>query len=169
MDITALLAQVWRWLHSGSRDPLSTQSSIHHLPPHLRRHYRELKAYQRTYLAELNQLENKVQRNRALMQEAVRLRVQFAQSASFAQKAEMFDRIVVLLNQQVKDIHQLADLYRKVLSDVEAQLGLLTSPLFATLDQITLNWIPEIEQIRHQIQAIEAELEERQVLMELNP
>ncbi len=64
------------------------------------------------------------------MQEAVPLRVQCAQSAR--ERAELFDRVLVMLNQQVEALHKLDTLHNQALSDLEAQLALLDSliPLF---------------------------------------
>ncbi|NJK72718.1 MAG: hypothetical protein HC926_05560 [Synechococcaceae cyanobacterium SM2_3_60] len=76
-------------------------ASQRRIPGHLRKHYFELRECQRAYGDAVEKLDQRTRRNRLLMQEAVRLRVEFGALARISRSGSaVFDRIVVLLNQQ---------------------------------------------------------------------
>lgn len=141
----------------------ASQSAPRSLPVHLRRHYFELRECQRAYNQELVKLEGRIKRNRLLMREAVRLRVEFGHSVTFQEKVAVFDRIVVLLNQQNEAIAELCDSYKKALVEVNAQLSLLGSPLLGAVDSLEKTWIADLETMRLQVEAIEDDLEVKQI------
>ncbi|GAB4210896.1 MAG: hypothetical protein OHK0012_02380 [Synechococcales cyanobacterium] len=137
------------------------------MPPSLQRHYQTLTTQLQTYQRHHAQVQQRIRRNKDLMQEAVRLRVQFAQSATYADRAAVFDRVVVMLNQQVDALKTLDHLYVQALSDIEAQVALLDSTLYAALDELVMNWIPDIQRWQQQVEDLEQELLTRRIFMDL--
>ncbi len=133
------------------------------IPGHLRKHYFELRECQRAYSAEVEKLDQRTRRNRFLMQEAVRLRVEFGRSLAFQERVAVFDRIVVLLNHQNEAIAILVERYQQALIEVNAQLSLLNSPLLGAVDGLEKTWVSDLEQMRLQVEAIEDDLEVKRV------
>ncbi len=133
------------------------------IPAHLRKHYFELRECQRAYGEEVSKLEQRKRRNRLLMQEAVRLRVEFGRSVAFQERIAVFDKIVVLLNQQNEAITTLIEHYQQALIEVNAQLSLLSSPLLGAVDSLEKTWMRDLEQMRLHVEALEDDLEIKRV------